>query len=176
MGPAWSRPEPARVAGIVLAGSLPIGVRVPWPLSAVHGRIAPAPQRGWPERHLERMVPPFMSKRDDVRCYVEQAIAPLGRGDLATCTRTAAEALGRRDPGGVPEAPTLCVSGDAGIGFVARRTRSWAQRSALARFVVLEGAGHLVIQAASAAFSEAVAAFVQGLEGFNSCRCMSLNL
>jgi len=160
---AYQRRRPERVAGIVLAGSLPFGVRVLWPLSALYGKVAPALQRVWPERHLKRMVPPFMSKRDDVRRYVAEAIAPLASSDVARCTRTAAEALGRRDPGGAPAAPTLCIAGAAEIAFVARVTRSWAERSAHASFVVLEGAGHLVNQEAPEPFSEAVVAFVRGL-------------
>ena len=167
---AYQRLHPERVAGVVLAGSLPFGVRVLWPWSAIYGRVAPALQRVWPERHLKRMVPPFMSTHEDVRRYVAEAITPLGRGDLATCTRAAAVALGRRDPGVAPPVPTLCLSGDGEIAFVARTTRSWAERHAHARFVTLEGAGHLVNQEAPETFSEAVAAFVTEVEGWPTVR------
>jgi 3-oxoadipate enol-lactonase len=162
---AYQRRSPERVAGIVLAGSLPYGIRVMWPMPTVYGWLAPALQRVWPERHLKRMVPPFMSRRDDVRGYVADAIAPLAGADFARSTRAAAVALGRRDPPGVPHAPTLCLLGDGEIGFVARITRAWAERRAHARFAVLDGAGHLVNQEAPEAFSEAVAAFAHALPG-----------
>jgi len=162
---AYQRRHPERVAGLVLAGSLPLGTRVLWPLSAVYGKVAPALQRVWPERHLRRMVPPFMSKRDDVRRYVAEAISPLDRRDFATFTKAAAEAMGYRESASHSEVPTLCVIGDGEIPFVARATRAWAERTALAQAVVIERAGHLVNQENPAAFCDAVAAFVGGLEG-----------
>ena len=161
---AYQRRSPERVAGIVLAGSLPYGLRVMWPIPAVYGWVAPALQRIWPEQHLKRLVPPFMSSRDDVRRYVAEAIAPLAGADFARSTKAAAVALGRRDPSGVRHAPTLCLVGDAEIAFVARITWTWAERSPHARIAVLDGAGHLVNQEAPEAFSEAVAAFARELE------------
>jgi 3-oxoadipate enol-lactonase len=160
------RRHPDRVAGVVLAGSLPLGVRVLWPFSLVYGKVAPALQRVWPEGHLRRMVPPFMSKRDDVRRYVADAIRPLGREDFATFTQAAATALGYRDRSERLDAPTLCVIGDAEIPYVARATRSWAERSPLAQVVTIERAGHLVNQENPEAFCEAVVAFVKGLEAW----------
>jgi len=167
---AYQRRHPERVAGLVLAGSLPLGTRVLWPLSAVYGKVAPPLQRVWPERHLRRIVPPFMSRRDDVRRYVAEAIRPLDRGDFATFTKAAAEALGYRDRNGRSEAPTLCVIGDGEIPFVARATRAWAERTTLAQVVLIDQAGHLVNQENPAAFCDAVVAFVEGLEGWTRDR------
>ena len=166
----YQRRRPERVAGIVLAGSLPYGVRVLWPLTAVYGSVAPSLQRIWPERHLRRIVPPFMSKRDDVRRYVAAAIEPLGRDDFATCTKTATEALGRRDPSGAVSVPTLCVVGSEEIPFVARAMRSWADRNAHASLVVVERAGHLVNHEEPGAFAEAVLAFLDTVEGWQDDR------
>ena len=167
---AYQRRRPERVAGIVLAGSLPYGVRVLWPLSAVYGKVAPSLQRIWPERHLRRLVPPFMSKRDDVRRYVAEAIEPLGRDDFATCTKTASEALVQRDPLGAPNTPTLCVIGSEEIPLVARAMRSWAGRSAHARVVGIERAGHLVNQEEPAAFCDAVLAFLDTVDPWENDR------
>jgi 3-oxoadipate enol-lactonase len=161
---ACQRRHPDRVAGVVLAGSLPLGVRVLWPLSLVYGKVAPAMQRVWPEGHLRRMVPPFMSKRDDVRRYVADAIRPLGRDDFATFTKAAAAALGYREGSERLDVPTLCIIGDAEIPFVARATRSWAERRPLAQVATIEQAGHLVNQENPEAFCDAVVAFVHGLE------------
>ena len=167
---AYQRRRPERVAGIVLAGSLPYGVRVLWPLTAVYGSVAPSLQRIWPERHLRRIVPPFMSKRDDVRRYVAEAIEPLGRDDFATCTKTATEALGQHDRHDASSAPTLCLVGSDEIPFVARAMRSWAERSAHARLVVIAGAGHLVNQEEPTAFCDAVLAFLDTVDGWETDR------
>jgi 3-oxoadipate enol-lactonase len=167
---ACQRRHPDRVAGVVLAGSLPLGVRVLWPFSLVYGKVAPAMQRVWPEGHLRRMVPPFMSKRDDVRRYVADAIRPLGREDFATFTKAAAAALGYRDRSERLDVPTLCVIGDAEIPFVARATRTWAERRPLAQVATIERAGHLVNQENPEAFCETVVGFVRDLEAMAAPR------
>ena len=111
-----------------------------------------------------------MSRRDDVRRYVAEAIEPLGRDDFATFTKTATEALGRRDPPGAVSAPTLCVVGSEEIPFVARAMRSWADRNAHAHLVVVERAGHLVNQEEPTAFCDAVLAFLDTVDGWETDR------
>jgi pimeloyl-ACP methyl ester carboxylesterase len=123
-----------------------------------------------PEGHLRRMVPPFMSKRDDVRGYVADAIRPLGREDFATFTKAAAVALGYRERSERLDVPTLCVIGDAEISFVARATRRWAARTHLAQVARIERAGHLVNQENPEAFCDAVVPFVKGLEAMATQR------
>lgn len=132
---------------------------VTWDLRG-HGQSRPAPQPRARSRHragrLAALRPPGdVAAAGGVR---------LGGADFARSTKAAAVALGRGDPPGVRHAPTLCLVGDAEIAFVARITRSWAERSTHARFAVLDGAGHLVNQEAPAAFSEAVAAFAHEFE------------
>ena len=154
---------PRRVAGLVLAGSLPLGRPSMWPLLALYGWAAPPIQRLWPERHLRGMVPRFMSKRDDVRSYVAQANSPLDHGDFAAATEAAVEGLVRYERLERIDVPTLCVTGDADFPFAARSVRGWAERMPLVEVEVIEGAGHLVNQERPEAFSRTVLTFVDAL-------------
>ena len=157
------RRQPRRVAGLVLAGSLPLGRLPMWPVLAVYGWLAPPIQRLWPERHLRGMVPRFMSKRDDVRSYVAQANSPLDHGDFAAATEAAVEGLVRYERLERIDVPTLCVTGDADFPFAARSVRGWAERMPLVEVEVIEGAGHLVNQERPEAFSRTVLTFVDAL-------------
>jgi 3-oxoadipate enol-lactonase len=136
---------PSRVAGMVLAGSLPLGARPMGPLLALYGRLAPPLQRLWPEDHLRALVPRFMSKRDDVREYVARANRPLGRFDFAAATAAAVEGLFRYARVERIDVPTLCVHGDADLAFATRSMRAWAARQPLVDVEVIRDAGHLVV-------------------------------
>ena len=157
------RRQPRRVAGMVLAGSLPLGRLPMWPLLALYGWLAPPIQRLWPEGHLRGMVPRFMSKRDDVRQYVARANRPLDHGDFAAATEAAVEGLVRYEPLARIDVPTLCALGDADFPFAARSVRAWAARMPLVEVEVIERAGHLVNQERPEAFSDAVLTFVDGM-------------
>jgi len=154
---------PRRVAGLVLAGSLPLGRPSMWPLLALYGWAAPPIQRLWPERHLRGMVPRFMSKRDDVRQYVALANRAIDHGDFAVATEAAVEGLVKYERLERIDVPTLCVTGDADLPFAARIVREWAVRMPLVEVAVIERAGHLVNQERPEAFSEAVLTFVDGM-------------
>ena len=157
------RDHPQRVAGMVLAGSLPLGRPPMWPLLALYGRLAPPIQRLWPEGHLRGLVPRFMSKRADVRQYVARANRALDRGDFAAATEAATEGFVRYERLARIDVPTLCVAGDADLPFAARSVRAWAARMPLVDVEVIEHAGHLVNQERPEAFSAAVLAFADGL-------------
>jgi 3-oxoadipate enol-lactonase len=160
---AVHRRHPARVAGLVLAGSLPLGRPAMWPLLALYGRLAPPIQRLWPEGHLRAMVPRLMSKRADVRQYVARANRPLDRGDFAAATEAATEGFVRYERLARIDVPTLCVAGDADLPFAARSVREWAARMPLVDVEVIEHAGHLVNQERPEAFSAAVVSFLDGM-------------
>jgi 3-oxoadipate enol-lactonase len=160
---AFHRRHPQRVAGLVLAGSLPLGRPPMWPVLALYGRLAPPIQRLWPERHLRGMVPRFMSRRADVRQYVARANRPLARGDFAAATESATEGFVRYERLARIDVPTLCVAGDADLPFAARVVRAWAARMPLVDLEVIEDAGHLVNQELPEAFSARVLAFLGGL-------------
>ena len=160
---AVHRRHPRRVAGLVLAGSLPLGRPPVWPLLALYGRLAPPIQRLWPEGHLRGMVPRFMSQRADVRQYVARANRPLDRGDFAAATEAATEGFVHYERLARIDVPTLCVAGDADLPFAARVVREWAARMPLVEVEVIEHAGHLVNQERPEAFSAAVLAFVGGM-------------
>jgi hypothetical protein len=56
----------------VLVGTPSLGYRPPWPYLAPQ-RLRPAALRLWPDGHLRRALPRFMSARPDVQCYVARA-------------------------------------------------------------------------------------------------------
>jgi 3-oxoadipate enol-lactonase len=157
------RRQPGRVAGMVLAGSLPLGRRPMWPLLALYGRLAPPIQRLWPEGHLRAVVPRVMSKRPDVRQYVARANRALDRGDFAAATEAAVEGLVGYEPLARIDVPTLCVVGDADLPFAAWSVREWAARMPLVEVQVVADAGHLVNQERPEAFSASVLAFLDGM-------------
>ncbi len=157
------RRHPRRVAGLVLAGSLPLGARPMWPLIALYGRLAPPLQRLWPADHLRSLVPRFMSKRTDVREYVSHANRPLEHHDFAAATEAAVEGLVGYERLDRMDVPTLCVHGDSDLPFATRLVRQWAQRLPLVEVEVIRDAGHLVNQERPEAFSDRVLAFVGGL-------------
>jgi 3-oxoadipate enol-lactonase len=136
------RQRPERVAALVLVGAMALGDRPPWHQRLLH-RTRPFLLRAWPERHLRRVTPSFLSRHADVQEYIAQAIAPLSKRDLVEVTEAALEGLLTYEPLDRIDVPVLLVRGEHEMALVAKLIHAWAARERRARLAVVERAGHL---------------------------------
>lgn len=154
------RQHPDRVSGLVLIGAHVIGDSLP-PHQRLIQRARPWLLGLWPERHLRRVIPAFLSKNPDVRRYVAQATRPLSKADFIEVTRAALDALflpTTLDFGGVP---VLAVYGEGEMGMIKRMIRRRASSDPGLQMAVVPGGGHLVNQDSPGAFNEVLLAFVR---------------
>jgi 3-oxoadipate enol-lactonase len=153
-----------RVVALVLIGTPPLtDDPIDAALSLHHrvlNRMRPTLLRLWPERHLRRVLPTFMSADPAVRRYVAQATALMPKSAMVAVTRAALEALACR---GQPHAiPTLVSYGE-------REPHRWtvelildrASRNPHMNARAVPDAGHLANQDNPEAFNTALIEFLQ---------------
>jgi len=154
------RRSPERVAGIVLVGTPTPGERLPWHQQVLQ-RVNLLVLRLVPERHLRRMLPTFMSKREDVRRYVARASQALSKADMFTVNEAVLEGLLTGDPLERFDVDVLLVCGEGEMPIMMRMMRAWAERYERVRLEVVDDAGHLANQEEPAAFNEVLLGFLR---------------
>ncbi len=156
----FHRLQPERVAALVLVGAPALGERMPR-AQRIFGRARPFLLRLWPERHLRRTLPAFMSRNRDVREYVAEATRVLSKVDFIAVTEAALEGFSRYGPVTEVRAPVLVVHGENEEGWLVRMFRKWAARDARVRCAAVPDAGHLANQDNPAAFNELLIGFLR---------------
>lgn len=84
----FTQRAPGRITALVLIATPPLTGRPPWH-HRVFSRMRPLLLRLWPEAHLRRVLPTFLSQRHDVQHYVDRATRQLSKSDLIAVTRAA---------------------------------------------------------------------------------------
>jgi 3-oxoadipate enol-lactonase len=153
------RHQPHRVRGLVLVGSTSLGEQFPWHQRLL-ARARPFLLRLWPEGHLRRVTPAFLSRREDVQAYIAQAIRPLSKADLVAMTEAALDGLLDYEPLDTITTPVLLVRGQDELAIVAKTMHAWADRDAQIRLEVVPDAGHLVNQENAERFNEVLLDFL----------------
>ena len=101
------------------------------------------------------------SPHDDVRQYVLDVNEDRSAGEVLQILASLLDGALRPDPDHRLPVPTLLLVGsDDRVGDIAAGSREWAARDRLVEHVVLPGAGHASNQDNPAAFTAAVAAFL----------------
>ncbi len=158
------RCQPQRVMALVLVGSPALGYR-PRGHERLYGRIPPFILRLWPEGHLRRVAPSFMSKKPAVQRYVARAIKALSKADMVTVTEAALEGIEEYPPLDKVEVPVLAIHGEAERAMVVRMIQQmlhgWAADDALVHREVIPDAGHLPHNDNPTAFSESLLQFLR---------------
>ena len=154
------RRSPQRVAGLVLVGTPTPAERLPW-YQLVLQRVNTLVLRLVPERHLRRMLPRFMSNREDVRRYVARASQALSKADMFTAGEAVLEGLLSAHPLECFDVGVLLICGEGEQAIIARMMRAWAERDGRVRLEVVDNAGHLVNQEEPAAFNEVLLGFLR---------------
>jgi len=152
--------RPEGVVGLVVIGAPGLGQ----PLPFVQGwlqRLRPLILRLWPERHLRRVIPLFLSKKEDVRRYVARATLALSKADLIAVTRAALDALMKSETGGEVRVPTLAVYGEGEMSMIRRMIDDWKSDVTSLHTAVIPDAGHLANQDNSAAFNAVLLEFLR---------------
>lgn len=152
----------ARVSALVLIGTPPLGRRPPWPYLALQ-RTRPLALRLWPEGHLRRVLPAFMSNGPEVQRYVARATSVMSKAGIIAVTETALEAFGFRDDEDAMAVPTLFTHGEREDPMVARMIASWVEVDRLSTRHVIPRAGHLANQDYPGAFNDALLGFLSDL-------------
>jgi 3-oxoadipate enol-lactonase len=159
------RRTPQRVVALVLIGTPALGDRPAWPYMALQW-MRPFALRLWPERHLRRVLPTFMSAQPDVQRYVAHATRSLSREALIRVTAAALEALGHHDPTIELHVPTLLARGEREDTVIGRMISGWAARDGQARCVVIRDAGHLANLDNQVSFNDTLLAFLREHQAF----------
>lgn len=155
-----ARRAPDKVAAMVLIGAPPLSDRPKWHHRVVT-RMRPIMLKMWPERHLRRVLPGFLSKHDEVRDYLSVATGLLSKGALITATKAAIEPLLAAGPSLPSPVPVLLVRGEMEVSFVADMIDAWAARDSRVDVVVMPGAGHLANQDEPVAFNTTMLRFLE---------------
>lgn len=158
------RRVPERVASLVLIGTPPLGRRPPWPYFMIQ-RTRPLALRLWPEAHLRRLLPAFMSRDADVQRYVAQATRTMSKAGIIAVTEAALEAFGHRDDERAMPVPTLFTHGEREDPMVVRLIASWVGDDPMSERHVVPAAGHLANQDRPAAFNPVLLAFLASRQG-----------
>jgi 3-oxoadipate enol-lactonase len=158
------RRQPQRVTALVLTGSPALGYRPLWH-ERLFGRMRPFILRLWPEGHLRRITPSFMSKKPDVQRYVARAIKPLSKADFVTVTEAALEGILEYPALDKVDVPVLVIHGESEqamvVRMIQRMLHGWATHDALVHLEVVSDAGHLPHNDNPAAFNEILLQFLQ---------------
>lgn len=154
------RHHPQRIAALILVGAPALGDRPPWH-QRIMQRTRPAVLRMWPEGHLRRTLPSFMSQRDPVRRYVIEATQSLSKSDLILFTKAALEALLKCEPLKKIDVPVLLVRGRGEMGMLVRMLEAWAERDPEVSLKIVEDAGHLANHDNPDAFNAILLDFLQ---------------
>jgi 3-oxoadipate enol-lactonase len=154
------RRQSHRVAALVLVGSLELGVELRWH-ERLLSRTRPFVLRLWPEKHLRRVVPSFMSKRSEVQRYVAQAIRPMSKDGFVAVTEAALEGMHCPNRLERIDVPAILIHGEKEMALVRRSIHEWAARDPQVRVEVVPGAGHLANQDEPAAFNEILLGFLR---------------
>jgi 3-oxoadipate enol-lactonase len=156
----YYRRQSHRVAALVLVGALELGVKLSWH-ERLLSRTRPFVLRLWPEKHLRRVIPSFMSKRSEVQRYVQQAIRPMSKDGFVAVTEAALEGMHSRDRLERIDVPVALIHGEMEMALVLRSIREWAARDPRVRVEVVPAAGHLANQDNPAAFNEILLRFLR---------------
>jgi 3-oxoadipate enol-lactonase len=158
------RRQPQRVAALILVGSPALGYRPRWH-ERLFGRIQPFILRLWPEGHLRRITPSFMSKKPEVQRYVARAIKAISKADMVTVTEMALEGILEYPHLDEVNVPVLAIHGEGERAMVVRMIQQmlhgWAADDALVQVKVIPDAGHLPHNDNPAAFNAALIGFLQ---------------
>jgi len=158
----FNRQRPERTSALVLVGSPRLGDRPAWSRRLLE-RSRPALLRLWPEGHLRRILPVFMSREPMVQRYVADATARLTKGDFVTTTRAALAGLLRHEPDEGMRVPVLVIHGESEQRMVRELIRTWAAREPLVERVVIGEAGHLANQDRPERFNQVLLRFLHGV-------------
>jgi 3-oxoadipate enol-lactonase len=148
-----------RVAGLVLVGSPLLGDQLPWPHRWLQ-RTRPLLLRLWPEGHLRRITPQFMSQYRGVQQYVAKAIQPLAKKDFVQVTEAALEVFLNARPLPGSDTPILLVRGEGEMAMLTQMMEKRAASEPQVQLAVVPDAGHLANQDNPAAFNEVLLAFL----------------
>lgn len=154
------RAHRARVTGLVLVGAHVVGDPLPRHQQMVQ-RLRPTILRWWPEGHLRKVIPLFLSRDEEVRRYVARATQALSKDDFIHVTRAALEPLLGAAPLKLPELPVMIVYGEAEMRMIRKMIRNRQASDAAIEVEVVPGGGHLINQERPGGFSEALLAFLQ---------------
>jgi 3-oxoadipate enol-lactonase len=155
----FSRRWPERVSGLVLVGCPRLGDRPAWPRRLLE-RARPLLLRLWPERHLRRILPAFLSREPAVQEYVATATARLTKEEFVATTRAALEGLLRHEDEEPVSMPVLVVHGNREQAMVRKLINAWAVRDPGVETVVMDGADHLANQDRPADFNQVLLLFL----------------
>jgi len=150
---------PDRVSALVLVGAPELGHRYPLQ-HRLFGRTRPLVLRLWPERHLRRTIPAFMSAKPEVQRYVAEANQALSKADFVAVTRAALEGMLGYDRAEELDVPVLLTHGENEAAWLVGMLRSWAASDALVTCHPVPGAGHLANHDSPTAFNETLIGFL----------------
>jgi 3-oxoadipate enol-lactonase len=153
------RRQPRRVRGLVLIGAMALGEPMPWHHRLLV-RMRPYLLRMWPESHLRRVTPSFLSERAEVREYIAHTISALSKADLVAVTEAALEGMLHYPPLHDINVPVLLVQGAEETPMFARMMRTWSERAPTVHLEVIAEAGHLANQENPNAFNELLLGFL----------------
>ncbi len=148
-----------RAAGLVLVGSPLLGDQLPWPHHWLQ-RARPLLLRLWPEGHLRRITPQFMSQYRGVQLYVAKAIQPLAKEDFVQVTKAALEVFLHARPLPDSDMPILLVRGEDEMAMLTQMMERRAALKPHVQLAVVPDAGHLVNQDNPATFNEVLLTFL----------------
>jgi 3-oxoadipate enol-lactonase len=148
-----------RAAGLVLVGSPLLGDQLPWPHRWLQ-RTRPLLLRLWPEGHLRRITPQFMSQYRAVQQYVAKAIQPLAKEDFVQVTEAALEVFLNAKPLPKSNTPVLLVRGEGEMAMLTQMMDRLATNEPQVQLAIVPDAGHLANHDNPAAFNEVLLAFL----------------
>ena len=154
------RRSPERAAGLVLVGTPTPAERIPW-YQQVLQRVNLLGLRLVPEKYLRRMLPTFMSRREDVRRYVARTSQALSKADMFIANEAVLEGLQSAHPLERLDVDVLLICGEGETAIIARMMRAWAERDGRVRLEVVDNAGHLVNQEEPVACNEVLLGFLR---------------
>ena len=154
------RRYPERVSGLVLVGAHVIGDSLP-PHQRLIQRARPWLLTLWPEKHLRRVLPSFMSRQPEVKQYVADATSVLSKDDFIDVTRAALDAMLLSDELHFGDVSVLAVYGESEFGMIRRMIQQRETNDPALQVAIIPAAGHLVNQDAPAAFNDVLLAFLQ---------------
>lgn len=154
------RRHPERVAALILVGAYVVGDALPLHQRLIQ-RARPAILRWWPEAHLRKVIPLFLSQDPEVRRYVARATHALSKDDFIAVTRAALEPLLAPEPLLFSNLPVLIVYGEAEMGMIRKMIRQRGAHDQALQVEVVEGGGHLINQERPEAFNDVLIAFLR---------------
>jgi len=159
------RQHPQRAAALVLIGAMALGERPPWH-QRVMMRIRPLILKLWPEGHLRKTIPAFMSQKPEVQRYAARVTQALSKADFIAVTEASLAGILEFDLMDGINVPVLVAHGDAEMALVVDLVNAWVQRDPHVQREIVPNAGHLANQDHPEAFNRILLDFLAKLDPF----------